>query len=61
MALHKVLHSQLNIIHYGIFNTFLHDSQIEQNAQPKPITTIHGFLRGLNLLICHFDYWMCKF
>jgi hypothetical protein len=43
MALHKVLHSLLNIIHYGVFNTFLHDSQTEQNAQQDPITTIHGF------------------
>jgi hypothetical protein len=55
MALHKVLHSQLNIIHYGIFNTFLNYSQIEQNAQQEPTTTMHGFLRFLNLLTCHFD------
>jgi len=33
MALHKVLHSHLNITHYGIFNTFLHDSQTKKNAQ----------------------------
>jgi hypothetical protein len=55
MALHKVLHSQLNIIHYGIINTFLHDSQTEQNAQQELTITMHGFLRGLNLLTCHFD------
>ncbi len=61
MALHKVLHSQLNIIHYGIFNTFLNDSQIEQNAQQEPTTTMHAFLRGLNLLTCHFDYGCVHF
>jgi hypothetical protein len=55
MALHKVLYSHLNIIHYGVFNTFLHDSQTEENAQQDPTTIIHGFLRGLNLLTCHFD------
>jgi hypothetical protein len=55
MALDKVLHSQLNMIHYGVFNTFMHDSQIEQNAQQDPTTTIHGFVRSLNILTCHFD------
>jgi len=40
MALHKVLHSQLNITHYGIFNTFLHDSQTKQNAQQDPFSNI---------------------
>jgi hypothetical protein len=55
MALHKVLHLKLNIIHYGVFNTFFHDSQTEQNAQQDSTTTIHGFLKGLNLLTCHFD------
>jgi hypothetical protein len=43
MALHKVLHSQLSIIHHEVFNTFLHDSQTEQNAQQDPTITIHGF------------------
>jgi hypothetical protein len=55
MALHKVLHSPWNIIHYGIFNTFLHGSQTEQNAQQEPTITMHGFLRSLNLLTCHFE------
>ncbi len=55
MALHKVLHSKLNIINYGIFNTFLDDSQTKQNGQQEPTTTMHGFLRSLNLLTCHFD------
>jgi hypothetical protein len=40
MVLQKVLHSQLNITHYGIFNTFLHDSQIEQNAQQDPFLNL---------------------
>jgi hypothetical protein len=40
MVLQKVLHSQLNIIHYGIFNTFLHDSQTEQNAQQDPFSNL---------------------
>jgi len=40
MALHKVSHSQLNITHYRVFNTFLHDSQIEQNAQQNPFSNL---------------------
>jgi hypothetical protein len=40
MTLHKVLHSHLNIIHYGIFNTFLHDSQTKQNAQQYPFSNL---------------------
>jgi hypothetical protein len=48
MVLHKVLHSQFNITHYEVFNAFLHDSQIEQNAQQDPTTTIHGFKKSLN-------------
>jgi hypothetical protein len=37
MVLHKVLHSQLNIIHYEVFNAFLHDSQIEQMHNKTPL------------------------
>jgi hypothetical protein len=37
MVLQKVLHSQLNITYYEVFNAFLHDSQIEQNAQQDPL------------------------
>jgi hypothetical protein len=40
MALHKVLHSHLNITHYGVFNTVLHDSQTEQNAQQDPFSNL---------------------
>jgi len=29
--------------------------KLNKNAQQDPNTIIHGFLRGLNLLTCHFD------